>query len=193
MLFSAPDRLSVCTEDRRADHAPNEYDLLIGPRILERERKTLTPDDHLIILPDEDKTMKSCKQQKLPIDVQAFENMRGEDYLYVDKTHHIDKMISEGTYYFLARPRRFGKLLLISTLKCLFEGKKELFTGLWIAEHGDWEWQEHPVVLLDFSNVNNESSIHNGMRRRPSANPGQTLCRQVPTKRQKYCVNGHQF
>lgn len=102
--------------------------------------------------------MKQFPAKKLPLDVQAFEKMRGENYLYVDKTRHIHKMISEGTYYFLSRPRRFGKSLFVSTLKCLFEGKKDLFTGLWIAEQGDWEWQAHPVVLLDFSNINNETS-----------------------------------
>jgi len=59
-------------------------------------------------------------------------------------------MVDEGMYYFLARPRRFGKSLLVSTLRCLFEGKRNLFEGLWIAD-AEWEWQEHPVVLLDFN------------------------------------------
>ena len=101
--------------------------------------------------------MQQFSRKKLPLDVQAFEKMRGENYLYVDKTRHIHKMISEGTYYFLSRPRRFGKSLFVSTLKCLFQGKKELFQDLWIAAQGDWDWQTHPVVLLDFSNINNES------------------------------------
>jgi hypothetical protein len=104
--------------------------------------------------------MKHATLKKLPVDVQAFEKMRGDNYVYVDKTRHIYKMISEGTYYFLSRPRRFGKSLLVSTLKCLFQGKKDLFEGLWIAEYAEWSWQEHPVVLLDFSDVANDSPEH---------------------------------
>ena len=53
----------------------------------------------------------------------------------------------------MSRPRRFGKSLTVSTLKCLFEGKKELFEGLWIAEHGDWEWKIHPVIVIDFNEI----------------------------------------
>jgi len=101
--------------------------------------------------------MKQFSRKKLPIDVQAFEIMRGENYVYVDKTRHISRMITEGRYYFLSRPRRFGKSLLVSTLKCLFQGRKELFEGLWIAEHGEWGWKEHPVILLDFSKIANDT------------------------------------
>ena len=101
--------------------------------------------------------MKAVRRKKLPIDVQAFEIMRGELYVYVDKTRHIARMLDEGRYYFLSRPRRFGKSLFASTLKSLFEGKKDLFKGLWIADHGEWEWQGHPVVMLDFSHINNET------------------------------------
>ncbi len=57
----------------------------------------------------------------------------------------------------MSRPRRFGKSLTVSTLQCLFQGKKELFDGLWIAEHGDWEWKPHPVVLLDFNGVSHDT------------------------------------
>ncbi len=87
---------------------------------------------------------------RLPIGLAAFEVMRQEHFVYVDKTEDIYRMVDEGRYYFLARPRRFGKSLLVSTLQCLFEGKRELFEGLWIAE-ADWEWVKHPVVLLDFN------------------------------------------
>ena len=102
--------------------------------------------------------MNTSHTKKLPLDVQSFEKMRTENYVYVDKTRHIHKMISEGTYYFLSRPRRFGKSLFVSTLKCFFEGRKELFEGLWIAEHGEWEWQKHPIVYFDLSNISNETS-----------------------------------
>jgi len=91
--------------------------------------------------------------QKLPVDIASFEKMRTEGYLYVDKTQYIYRMATEGTYYFLSRPRRFGKSLLVSTLKCLFEGRKDLFEGLWIAEQSDWEWQPHPIITLDFNSI----------------------------------------
>lgn len=94
---------------------------------------------------------------KLPVDVQTFEIMREEPYIYVDKTRHIARMLDEGRYYFLSRPRRFGKSLLVSTLRCVFQAKKHLFEGLWLTEHAQWEWQEYPVILIDFSNVSNRT------------------------------------
>ena len=97
------------------------------------------------------------KLQKLPIGKSSFESIRARNYLYVDKTRHIFQMADRGEYYFLSRPRRFGKSLTVSTLQCLFQGKKELFDGLWIAEHGDWEWKPHPVVLLDFNGVSHDT------------------------------------
>ena len=95
---------------------------------------------------------------KLPVDIQSFETMRTENYLYVDKTRHIYRMVTEGKFYFLSRPRRFGKSLLASTLNCLFQGRKELFDGLWIAEQSDWEWQAFPVVFLDFNEITGHSA-----------------------------------
>ncbi|GAK53791.1 AAA-ATPase [Candidatus Moduliflexus flocculans] len=92
-------------------------------------------------------------RKKLPVDLASFEKMRTENYLYVDKTQHIYRMATEGTFYFLARPRRFGKSLLVSTLTSLFRGRKELFDGLWIAEQSDWDWQPHPVIVLDFNSI----------------------------------------
>ncbi len=89
----------------------------------------------------------------LPIGKSSFETIRTSKDLYVDKTHHIFQMVDSGDYYFLSRPRRFGKSLTVSTLKCLFQGKKELFDGLWISERGDWEWKAHPVVAIDFNSV----------------------------------------
>lgn len=93
------------------------------------------------------------KLPNLPIGKSSFESIRQRNDLYVDKTRHIFQMADEGEYYFMSRPRRFGKSLTVSTLKCLFEGKKELFEGLWIREHGDWEWQPHPVVMIDFNEL----------------------------------------
>jgi hypothetical protein len=90
---------------------------------------------------------------KLPIGISSFEVLRTRENVYVDKTELIYRLVTEGMYYFLSRPRRFGKSLLVSTLKCLFEGQRELFENLWIAEHGDWDWQPHPVVWLDFNKI----------------------------------------
>ncbi len=91
--------------------------------------------------------------QKLPICIQTFETIRKHGYLYVDKTRHIWQMINEGMFYFLSRPRRFGKSLLVSTLMSFFQAEKDLFEGLWISEHGDFEWEAHPVILMDFNEI----------------------------------------
>ena len=90
-----------------------------------------------------------AKVKKLPIGVQDFKEIREGDYLYVDKTHLIHKLITEGKYYFLSRPRRFGKSLLVSTLKYLFQGEKELFKGLYIYDK--YDFPKHPVILISFS------------------------------------------
>jgi hypothetical protein len=90
--------------------------------------------------------------QKLPIGVQAFSKMRNEGYAYVDKTAHILRLVTEGNVYFLSRPRRFGKSLLLSTLEALLRGDEPLFRGL--AIHDKWDWtQKHPVVRIDWSTL----------------------------------------
>ena len=89
-------------------------------------------------------------QRKYPIGVQDFESLRKDGYLYVDKTAIIHDIVSRGRYYFLSRPRRFGKSLLISTLKAYFEGKRELFQGL-AMEQLEQEWRVHPVLRLDLN------------------------------------------
>ncbi|MDR1603611.1 MAG: AAA family ATPase, partial [Gracilibacteraceae bacterium] len=68
--------------------------------------------------------------RKLPVGIQDFEDLRTNNFLYVDKTDLVYRLATEGKNYFLGRPRRFGKSLLVSTLKAYFEGKKELFRGL---------------------------------------------------------------
>ena len=88
---------------------------------------------------------------KLPIGIQDFEKIRTGGYLYIDKTEQVYRLVSEGAYYFLSRPRRFGKSLLISTLKALFQGKRELFKGLAIDKKDDWDWAEHPILHLDLN------------------------------------------
>ncbi len=86
-----------------------------------------------------------------PLGIQTFERIRKEDKLYIDKTEYIYHMThTSGTYFFLARPRRFGKSLLVSTLQSYFEGKKDLFKGLAI-EKLEQEWTEYPVLHFDMS------------------------------------------
>ena len=87
---------------------------------------------------------------KYPIGIQTFENIRTEGYAYVDKTALVYKLATEGKYYFLSRPRRFGKSLLLSTLKAYFQGKKGLFDGLAIANL-ETDWKEYPIFHFDFN------------------------------------------
>jgi len=88
--------------------------------------------------------------RKLPVGIQDFEDLRTTGNLYVDKTAYIYRLVTMGKPYFLGRPRRFGKSLLLSTLKAYFLGKKELFEGLAIANL-EKEWIEYPVIYIDFN------------------------------------------
>lgn len=93
--------------------------------------------------------------KKLPIGIQSFRNLRENGALYIDKTQLIYQLVSQGQYYFLSRPRRFGKSLLLSTIEELFVGSKELFSGLWVENN--WDWQEkYPVLRIDFSKLDYE-------------------------------------
>ena len=91
--------------------------------------------------------MKGIK--KLPIGIQDFREIREEGYLYIDKTEIIHNLITSGKYYFLSRPRRFGKSLLVYTLKYLFEGERRLFEGLYIYDR--YDFPKHPVIHISFS------------------------------------------
>ena len=88
--------------------------------------------------------------RNLPIGIQNFEKLRDGNYLYVDKTQLIYRLVNSGCYYFLSRPRRFGKSLLMSTIHSYFSGRKDLFEGLAI-EKLEKEWVEHPVLHLDLN------------------------------------------
>ena len=92
------------------------------------------------------------KKKLLPIGKQSFKNLIEDNCIYVDKTEHIYRLVTEGWYYFLSRPRRFGKSLLVSTLKELFEGNRTLFEGLWIEDKWDWT-KKHPIVHLKFASM----------------------------------------
>ena len=105
--------------------------------------------------------------RKLPIGIQSFEKLRTDKFLYVDKTEEIYNLVHNGTVYFLSRPRRFGKSLLISTLKAYFEGKKELFEGLKIVElekNNPDAWKPCPVMV--FSLASGEFTREDGLRER---------------------------
>ena len=103
--------------------------------------------------------------KKLPIGIQDFKEIRTNDYVYVDKTELIYNIIESGKYYFLSRPRRFGKSLLISTMYYLFKGEKELFKGLYIYDK--WEFDEYPIIRLDISKLTtiNLSTIISSLRK----------------------------
>ena len=88
--------------------------------------------------------------QKLPIGISSFSEIRKGDYVYVDKTALIEQLVTSGRYYFLSRPRRFGKSLLVDTLKELFEGNEVLFRGLHLHSHWDWS-RKHPVINISFN------------------------------------------
>ncbi len=92
-------------------------------------------------------------RRRLPIGIQTFRKLRGQDCYYVDKTAHVRALLDGGTHYFLSRPRRFGKSLFLDTLKDLFEGNEPLFAGLDI--HDRWDWSvRRPVVRLSFGTGN---------------------------------------
>ena len=91
-----------------------------------------------------------------PIGIQDFEKIRKDGFVYVDKTDLVYKMAQKGGYYFLSRPRRFGKSLLVSTMEAYFSGKKELFDGLAIAEL-EKDWIQYPVLCMDLSGKSYDS------------------------------------
>ncbi|MDR1169990.1 MAG: ATP-binding protein, partial [Prevotellaceae bacterium] len=102
--------------------------------------------------------------KKLPIGIQSFSDLRSNDCLYVDKTESIYEMVSSGHIYFLSRPRRFGKSLLVSTLEALFKGRKDLFEGLYIYDKWDWT-KQYPVVRLDWNTLSysNPETLENAL------------------------------
>lgn len=90
---------------------------------------------------------------KYPIGIQDFEKLRTNGYSYVDKSRFVYKLATEGEYYFLSRPRRFGKSLFLSTLEAYFQGKKELFESLAIYDL-ETEWKKHPIFHIDLNTAN---------------------------------------
>jgi hypothetical protein len=95
--------------------------------------------------------------KNLPIGIQDLPKLRQRNGVYVDKTELVYRLVTRGTAYFMSRPRRFGKSLLVSTLKELFQGNRQVFKGLWIAEHWDWE-TVYPVLHFSFDGVDYEQA-----------------------------------
>jgi hypothetical protein len=103
--------------------------------------------------------------KKLSIGLQSFSKLLKENRIYIDKTDIIYQMISRGSHYFLSRPRRFGKSLLVSTLAEIFSGNRELFLGLAI-DSLPYDWEKHPVVMISFASIANETpqDLENGIK-----------------------------
>lgn len=101
-----------------------------------------------------------AQRVRYPIGQQSFEELRERDCLYVDKTRFIDEIVgSGGQYYFLGRPRRFGKSLFLDTIKCFFEVKRHLFKDLYAdTMDWDWEWEPYPVLKLDLNTEKYDTS-----------------------------------
>ena len=95
---------------------------------------------------------------RLPIGIQTFKKIRETNAIYIDKTEEILKLIENGQYYFLSRPRRFGKSLFLDTLKNVFEGNKELFEGLYIYDKYNWD-ESYPVIKISMGGSNNEEQF----------------------------------
>jgi hypothetical protein len=93
-----------------------------------------------------------CQMKNLPTGIQTLSEIREENGIYVDKTELVHQLVTQGKYYFLSRPRRFGKSLLVSVLKELYLGHKPLFDGLWIEDKWDWT-KNNPVIHISFDAV----------------------------------------
>ena len=102
--------------------------------------------------------------KKLPIGIQTFAKIRQGNYCYADKTRLVARLVDEGEFYFLSRPRRFGKSLLVDTISEAFAGNKELFRGLYLENNWDWE-QNNPVVKIDFAQgiMNSRQQLDNSI------------------------------
>jgi len=90
--------------------------------------------------------------KRLPVGIQTFRTLRENDCVYADKTQFVYELIEEGNYFFLSRPRRFGKSLLLDTIAEVFLGNRSLFHDLWI-DSSDYAWERHPVIRLDMTQM----------------------------------------
>jgi hypothetical protein len=125
--------------------------------------------------------------KKLPIGISTFKDIRENNYVYIDKTKEALDLIESGKYYFLSRPRRFGKSLFLDTLKNIFEGKKELFEGLYIYDRYDFE--PHPVIKLNFRNVLSEEELFDSIFDMLEVNQERLKVKCKSTKDYAICFN----
>jgi hypothetical protein len=95
--------------------------------------------------------------QKLSLGHASFESVRLKNLIFADKTRLVYELIQSNTPYFLSRPRRFGKTLLVSVINAIFRGRKDLFQGLWIYERTDYSWDPSPVIHLSLASANARS------------------------------------
>ena len=110
--------------------------------------------------------MKEMTSKKLPIGIQSFSKLRQDGYLYVDKTELVYKLVSDTNAFFLSRPRRFGKSLLLSTIEAIFSGQRDLFKGLWIENQWDWS-KTYPIIRFSFDNIGmRELGLEHALERR---------------------------
>ncbi|GHT50800.1 ATPase AAA [Bacteroidia bacterium] len=136
--------------------------------------------------------------QELPIGIQSFADLRSKGYLYVDKTQVIHRLITSGKPFFLSRPRRFGKSLLVSTMEAIFKGQKDLFKGLWIADNWDWT-KSYPVIRVDFGGTANRSpeALTNSLMGKVNANAKENNINletiELPDRFEELITKLHQF
>src|SRR6056297_2004760 len=104
--------------------------------------------------------------KRLPIGIQDFRYMMENDYLYIDKTKYLHMLKDRGKFYFMSRPRRFGKSLTISTYDCMFRGEKELFKDTWLYEN--WDFEPRPVIRLNMSELDtrDDKTVEEGIKRK---------------------------
>ncbi|AZO94319.1 ATP-binding protein [Halocella sp. SP3-1] len=95
--------------------------------------------------------------KRIAISLAEFEQIIEKNYIYVDKTRYLYEIVSKDKYYFLSRPRRFGKTLFIDTLKTFYEGKRELFKDLYVYDQ-EWDWEEYPIIRLDYNEIENKTT-----------------------------------
>ncbi|HFA48827.1 MAG TPA: hypothetical protein ENJ95_07405 [Bacteroidetes bacterium] len=129
--------------------------------------------------------------KKIAVGEQSFSKIIEGGFLYVDKTPLIHKLITNGKFYFLSRPRRFGKSLLVTTMAELFRGNKELFKDTWIYDK--WEWEKHPVILFSFNGIDfKERELEDAIRDefdRMAANRGLKLSRSCSLWAESHDLN----
>ena len=132
--------------------------------------------------------------KKLPLGIQNFKEIIRDDYVYIDKTKYVYDLLTGAKCYFLSRPRRFGKSLLLDTIDVAFGGDKELFKGLWIY-NSDYAFEKHPVIRLDMSNIANktpdilERELADEVRKR-ALNEGIDIHSEIPSNLFKNLIEG---